>query len=289
MGLARTIALASLVACRAARPVPPAPRDSEVHVAATACVAADDVRASVSAVLIAHRADHAGLVIDIVAASTEAATDVELRVLRRDGDVGLDRRYALVGNDCASAPQLLALGVDRWLSAFPEWAEPAEPPRPATRWLEVVANVTASAIAPPVGVDGELGMLVDLGGAADRFGVVAVARGGLPLAAGAGQFLQIAALGGAAWRHRFTRWETRVEIRGGALRVSGIGFAQNDATWVPWAELALFAGRRWSWGALGVELAAAPIRDRAVTRDGLVSQDIPLARLGFSATFEIYR
>jgi hypothetical protein len=285
------VALAAIVACRASAPAPPALRRSETRVA-TNCVPAREVEVAIANVLAAHHAEQAGLLVDVGETSAENASvgvDIMLRVIRRDGDVGLDRHYALADNDCPSAPQLLALAIDRWLTSFPEWAEPPEPPAPPpARGFAAGASATASAIAPPLGVDGELAALVDYGGPADRFGVSAVFRSGVPQRAGGGRFLQIAMLGGATWRHRFARWETRAEVRAGGLRVSGIGFAEDHASWLPWFEIAAFVGRRWSRGAIGAEVAATALHDRAVTRDGLVSQDIPLARIGVSGTFEIF-
>ena len=285
------IALAAVVACRAPAPQPPAPRRSAVRVAPVPCLAAHDIEATIDAVFVAHHAEQAGLVVDVGAApAAGAGVDVALRVMRHDGNVGLDRHYTLADNDCPSAPQLLALGVDRWLTSFPEWAEPPEPPRPLpSRSFEVAAEATASAIAPPFGVDGELGALVDYGSPSDRFGVSAVVRSSVPQVAGDGMFHLIATLGGATWRHRFAQWETRVELRGGGLRVSGIGFLEDRASWLPWFEVAAFAGRRWAWGTLGLQIAATTLRDHAVTSDGLVSQDIPLARIGISGTFELFR
>ena len=71
------------------------------------------------------------------------------------------------------------------------------------------------------------------------------------------------------------------------LRVSGIGFFENDVSWLPWWEAAFFAGRAVSFGAVGFELAGAAQRDHAVTRDGLVSQAIPMVRLGIAGTLRI--
>ncbi len=279
-----------VAACATAPPLPPVPPRTEVRVAAAACL--DGVQAAIEQTLADHHAEHSGLVVEVAAQGPSAPAsgeDVSLRVVRPNGDVGLDRHYALAAADCASAPQLLALGVDRLLTSFPEWAEPPVPPRPRpTRWLEVAGGAAVSGIAPPIGIEGELAGLADLGGAVDRFGVSAAVRTGVPQPAGAGRFREIALLGGAAWRHRFARLETRVELRAGALRVNGIGFTPDDASWLPWWEVALLAGRRWSWGTLGGELAATALRDHAVTRDGLVSQDIPLVRLGISGTFDLY-
>ena len=53
-------------------------------------------------------------------------------------------------------------------------------------------------------------------------------------------------------------------------------------------ERAVFAGRGFSWGALGVEVAVSGLRHRAVTRDGLVEEDIPLLRLGFAGELGLW-
>jgi hypothetical protein len=92
-------------------------------------------------------------------------------------------------------------------------------------------------------------------------------------------------LAGASWRHATGPWEARVEARGGVMLVSGIGFFDNGHDLLPWWEGAAFAGRRFAWGALGVEVAATALQHRAVTRDGLVSEDIPLLRVGIAGTF----
>ena len=38
---------------------------------------------------------------------------------------------------------------------------------------------------------------------------------------------------GATWRRPVGGWELRAELRAGALRVNGIGFLENDASWLP--------------------------------------------------------
>jgi len=285
-------AVVALAACRTAAPLPPpVPPHAEVRVASTICLVQHDVDVAVTRVLAEHRADRSGLVVEIGATpSGEAGADVALRVVRPNGDVGLDRHYALAANDCASAPQLLALGVDRWLTSFPEWAEPPVPPPPqAARWLEAGATSTASVIEPPFGVEGELGGFADFGGTGDRFGGAAFVRSGLPQHAGEGRFREVAVLAGATWRHRVVHWETRLELRGGALRVNGIGFLENSASWLPWWEVSAFVGRRWGRGAIGLALAVTALRDHAVTRDGLVSEDIPLVRFGISGSFGLFQ
>jgi len=222
------LAIAALVACRAAPPKPPAPVASSVHADAPVCVDARDVEAQITRVLVEHHAEHSGLAVDVHAAPADDKFAVALRVVGRGGDVGLDRSYTLGPSDCASAVALLALGVDRWLTAFPEWALPPvpPPPRPA-RWLEASLDGAASASVPPIGAEGELGGFADYGGDGHRFGGSLALRTGLPRDAGDGRVREIWALAGATWGHAFGPWQARIELRAGALRVNGLGFATD--------------------------------------------------------------
>ena len=276
-----------LAGCATAAPVPAPPLHARVDVSATGCVAAADVQARVAQVFAAHAADPSGLVCKISETAGESIATVTLQVVRPSGEVGLDRSYAFGPTDCASASQLLALTVDRWLSSFPEWADPPAPPRAATRWTEVLALAAVHSMWLPLGVDAQAGALVDYGSRADRFGGLVLVRAGVPQAAGSGRFQLTTFLAGAGWRLDRGDWTARLEARGGALLVSGIGLAENASDWLPWWEGAGFVGRRVSWGAIGVEVAATGLRHRAVTRDGLVSEDIPLLRIGVGGMFGI--
>jgi hypothetical protein len=135
----------------------------------------------------------------------------------------------------------------------------------------------------PLGVEGQVGALVDRGARGNRFGVSLLVRGSVPQAAGSGRFQQTALLAGATWRRARGSWSVRAEARGGALLVSGIGYAQNASDFLPWWEGAVFGGRTLSWGTVGIEIAATGLRHKAVTRDGLVKEDIPLFRVGLAA------
>jgi hypothetical protein len=271
------------VLCAACASKPPAPAKPSVRVTNASCLRGDEVEARIAQVFIDHHADRSGLVAHIVETGVEPAS-VTLQVVRGSGDVGLDRSYTFSPTDCASAPQLLALSVDRWLTSFPEWAEP--PPAP-TRWNEVVVTTAVNSMWLPIGVDGELGALVDRGPRNDRFGATVLVRASIPQTFGSGRFQQTAFLAGASWRHRMGPWASRVELRGGALLVSGIGLADNSRDWLAWWELAGFFGRDMSWGVVGLEIAATALRDHAVTSDGLVSEDIPLLRVGVGGMFQI--
>src|SRR5262249_57926430 len=105
--------------------------------------------------------------------------------------------------------------------------------------------------AATAGVEGQAGAIVDLGASSDRFGGSALVRATVPQHAGGGRFQQTAFLVGALWRHRSVAWETRAELRGGALLVSGIGFLENDHPWLLWGGAAGVAGPGFAGGALG--------------------------------------
>lgn len=252
--------------------------DARVEVAGT-CSEPHETIARIAAVLQAHDAAHGDLVVRV-----DGAPDaLRLTVARASGEIGLDRSFTLGPTDCASAPELLALSVERFLSAFPEWAgpPPAVQPPPA-RWIDVTLRGGVSSIWLPLGVDGQLGGAIDVGGPTHGLGGAVLVRASVPQAAGNGRFQQTAFLVGAAYRYRAGPWRLRGEARAGALLVSGLGFAQNDSDWLPWWEGAVFAGRAVGWGVVGVEVAASGLRDKAVTRDGLVSEDIPLFRVGLA-------
>lgn len=275
----------ALGACAHAPPPAPAPPPPTQITVDGACLT-PDANDQIHRVIIDHHAERAGLVVDVRGTAGDDGFDLALRVQRAGGDVGLERKHHVAEVDCASAGQLIALAVDRFLTSFPEWADPPRPPPPPpARWTELVPTAAVNSIWMPIGVEAQGGAILDVGGWADRFGASAMVRASAPQHAGGGHFQQTAFLAGAAWRHRFARWDTRAELRAGGVLVSGIGFAANDHSWLLWWEAAGFAGRRLSWGTLGVEIAATALRDHAVTRDGLVSEDIPLLRVGLSATF----
>jgi hypothetical protein len=283
MRLVRIILVAALGACAHKPPPPPAP-PPPTQIVVDGARLTPDANEQVRRVIPEHHAERAGLIVIVRGAAADDGFDLGLEVIRTDSS-GIERHHHITQADCESAGQLVALEVDRFLTSFPEWADPPRPLPVSSQWTEIAPTAAVSSMWRPVGVEAQAGALVDHGGWADRFGGSVVVRASVPQHAGAGRFQQTAFLAGALWRHRFYHWDTRAELRAGGLLVSGIGFAQNDHSWLLWSEAAGFVGRRLSWGTLGVELAATALRDHAVTRDGLVSEDIPLLRVGLSGTF----
>jgi hypothetical protein len=286
-----------VVACASAPaprpPPPPPPKPARIDIAATACVDATATRARLAQVLERHGATFADLNVRVDATPAAETTEVRVVVTRSSGDAGLDRSYTLGPSDCASATDLIALGVDRFLDAFPAWATSAPPPPPVVveapeRWFELTLLGAANGIVMPLGIDAHAGAGIDLGNAQHRGGVTLLVRASVPQAVGDGSFQQTAFLGGASYRFRSGAWRLRVEARGGALLVRGMGLDENHSDWLAWWEGAAFAGYGFSWGTLGIELAGSGLRDKAVTSDGLVREDIPSFRLGVAGEFGVW-
>lgn len=287
-----------LAACgSSAAPAPavpsrPAVPRAKMQIDSAGCVEETEARTRLIEVLVAHHAEESALIVDVVtSANPDGEHELQLRVIRERGDVGLDRRYVLGPGDCSSAAELLALSVDRFLNSFPEWADPVSPPahEPGHQdGIDLLLLSSLNSIWLPFGVDAQLGALADFGGTQNRLGGSVLVRASLPQQAGSGRFQQTALLSGVSWRHRRGPWELRVELRGGALLVSGLGFAENDSDWLPWWEAAAFAGRNFSWGSAGFELAGSALRHRAVTQDRLVSEDISSLRIGLAGSFELF-
>lgn len=277
-----------VVACGAARPLPQPRPPSAIVVAPQGCLDRTEVEARIRGVLVQHGAMTTGLRVEATDVPDETGAAITLRVIRPGGEIGLDRAYRLLRVDCASAPSLLALAIDRLLAEFPEWIDPAPPvPPPPERTLAIALAGAVNGIWPPLGVDAQLGAIADTELGPGRVGGSLRIRGSIPQRAGDGRFQQTSVLAGATGRLATGSWALHAELRGGALRVTGIGFTENAADWLVWWEGAVFGGRRFGWGVLGIELAATPLAHRAVTLDGLVSESIPRVRLGIAGTFEL--
>jgi hypothetical protein len=158
------------------------------------------------------------------------------------------------------------------------------PPPPRPRPYDVALTAAMHGLVAPFGADVEVGARVARG----RLGGSARVRATVPQAAGGGRFQQTSLLAGVGWRRHRGRWELGAEMRAGAMVVSGIGFDDNHAGWLPWWEVAVGGGRRFGWGTLGVEVAGTALQHRAVTADRLVAEDIAPFRAGVAGTWELF-
>src|SRR5436853_4611585 len=137
MRTAAGCALVAVASC-GSPPKPPAipvvPPEAKVEIAAGTCPEPGVAEQRIRAVLVGHHAEYGDFTIRVAIATadpaTTATTNLTLSIVRPSGEVGVERDYALGPADCASAPDLLALAVDRFLSSFPEWAGPAPAPPP---------------------------------------------------------------------------------------------------------------------------------------------------------------
>lgn len=288
---------AALGACSGATTTPPArPAGPTIAVVGDECVDHKAAVARLRATLVRRGAAGGDLRVTIRAVpvagdpEVELGTDVELVVERSDGTRGLERSYRLEPADCASAPELLALALDRFLSAFPIWAVPA-PRRERAGSLAITgAGGLGAAVGPTT-------PSLDVTGAADlaiaprhRVGLGVTVRASAPLALGSGSFQQTTGVLGGRWRYTgFGPWEPRVELRGGGVLVLGVGFdADNDRQILPWLEAVAGVSRRWRGLWLGAWIAVAPVSHRAVTNDGLRSRDLPNVHAGLSVEWALY-
>ena len=252
---------------------------ARVEVATTVCPDPGQARARLAAVLAARGAPP-GLVVHVEADEQGEPREVRLRVVDAGGEVGVDRSYPLAPADCPSATELLAIGVERYLARLPAWSGPARPDARATVAWSLVAAVSATGL--PAGVDGHLGAVVDRRRRHDRVGAGLLVRASWPQAAGPGQLQQTAVLAVARYRRLRGRWHGEAGARGGALVVSGLGFAADRSDVLPWWEGYVAAGRSWRWGSVGLEVAASGLRHRAATSDGSVDVELAQVRLGLA-------
>lgn len=265
-------------------------RASRVETIGQACPTARDAQAAVHPVLARHGAQNSGLVVSV---ATEVVDDLtrrlQLRVLRADGDIGLDRSYELPRGDCSSAAQLVAVTVDRFLASFPRWLDSASGGDQPLRSTELEMRGGPTGFATPASYGGVVGLRASRGVTVHRLGVGLVVSGTLPIRVGAGRFFTAAALGELFWAGRWSRLELSLGLRGGVMTVSGTGFEQNETSALRWAEGAASLARRFGWGTLGLDLGASLWQHRALSHgDSNGSQDIPAFRLGLVASVPLW-
>jgi hypothetical protein len=226
-------------------------------------------------------------------------TQIDLRGITGDGDLLLDRRFALSASDCQSATELLATIVDRFVQELPleKWTlgsppEPMPPPPPQTpvagRSVWVNGRLAASLGLLPVGAAFEGTVVSDVGNRTHALGVEVSVIGSYPASLGHGKFYTILVTGGAGWRYSPTPWLARVGVRAGSLMAAGTGFVVNDRQWLPWVELVAGAGRTLGPVTVIASGAISPYRHAAVTSDKALSKQISSLRLSLGVEIPIW-
>lgn len=281
--IAAACLLTSAVGCsRGARQAaaPDSPRGPSLSVVGSGdCVDRAEVTRAINAVFTRLGVRHPALRITVTATAAPESTSASLTVVR-DGKIGLARQYSFVPADCDSVAPLLAVTVQRFLTAFPAWAGPSrvvkiDRPMRAQWQLVTAANVEGFLR----GASGELETSLDFGTGAHRFGISALWRAATPLALGSNRFYYMTGTAGVLWRYHGS-WHPRAELRVGRTRVRGLGFVQNTSTWLPALEAAFAVERKIGPVRVGLQLSASPLLQRAITIDRRFRRRIPWIRLG---------
>ena len=195
----------------------------------------------------------------------------------RENQLGLEREYRLSRTDCASLGQLLHMTLDRFFTSFPAWRSPPPvveeemaPPAPAPveeetqaqRRVEIGVFLTPALEVAPVGGSLDLGARADLGDI-HRFGASLLVRESLPAQLAGNRFLQTYGLLGISWQYAAYSIRPRLELLGGFLNTLGVHFENNESTWLFWMEARAILEKRWRKVALGLDIAASPMRHQA--------------------------
>jgi hypothetical protein len=237
------------------------------------------LRQSLELVLAAH-ASH----LEVVVRATPGAelTDV-LMTARARGAVLLERRYELTPGDWASLPDLLSLVLDRFLTDLPVAPWSVEPltvveTRPETRAWDLSLWAGAAGAPTQVG-DVELGLGVEVGGGEHRLALSAQGRAAMPRQLGDGEYSWVTGLVGVAWVLPKEHWRTWLGVSAGLVRLTGMGFDENVADWLPWAEVEAALLLRFAAFTAGPVLAFAPLSYEVRTNEASQSGEVPRLRV----------
>src|SRR5262249_40947132 len=144
-------------------------------------------------------------------------------------------------------------------AAVPTVEAPVAPP-PSDSNIQVGLRAGVHAELLPFGANVDLALLV--GGArwgSHRFAMGAMGRMSYPSELGSGRVLAVLAAAGLSWKWMPDRLGVGLEVRSGPLWLSGVGFPQNKAEWLPWVELAPSVSYVLGGVTLGLEVAATPL------------------------------
>lgn len=274
--IATAVALALLLATPLVR--------AEVNVEGdAACLTRALLRARLEQVLAAEQRA-ARLAIEVREARTGVLATVTLVAKTVWGEALLERRYELAAADCASATELLALVLERFLAGFPAERWRALERRAALaaldRRLEVALEAAVALELVPTGGSFELGASLEYGSSRHRFGASLLARASLPRVLGQGHFLALGVLAGLRYRLAAFAWQPGLEVRAGPVLLAGYGFDESYTRAAFGLEVVVRLERAFRRLRLGLELGASPLRHRVLTLDRSASESLPLLLVG---------
>lgn len=270
------------------------------------CVDLESLRQPIEQILAEHKPEGELTLVVRVQVQDAAAglTEIELVIALPDDAALLERSYRLAVQDCPSADDLLLtviaefleeLPATRWSALPPPVAPPDAPPDappeaakeaspPSKSDIELgyrlrAATIAAVDAASSRGPEAELGAGIALSFNSQAVSLGVLARGGTSQDLGAGRFRATSLLGELGWR-RGNTFSGGIQLRAGAVRVAGSGFAENFVRYLPWVEAGARLGYRWRSLDLGVQLLASPLRHQVSIENREDSLWLPRFRLG---------
>jgi hypothetical protein len=261
----------------------------------TDCMAVSDIKSSLVSV-IKNREEFQYIIISVVVSPAVAGTLATLRVIAREtGEILMERTLSILPEECVDAHLVLKVMLEQFLATFPieEWKE-SQAPSPS----EIVVRTETVVVEKDrsflnwlllVGIDsrwptpsGDIEIALGLDAGAKRHGLVGrlIARVGWPNPLGEGRQLETAALTALGWRFSPNeKLGLTIEIRTGALRVSGVGYEKNYHQWLVMVEAEFSV--LWKIGpiTLGPAVAVSPPIYTVYTDSG-ERADLPWIRLG---------
>jgi hypothetical protein len=261
----------------------------------TDCMEIADIKAALASVLDS-REESPFMIVTVVVSPTVGGSLAVLRVIEREtGEILLEKSLNIVPEECADAHLVLKVMLEQFFTGFPiqKWKEKQapSPPEPVVRTERVVVDQEVMPLhwMLLMGVDsrwptpsGSLEFGLGVGAGARHHGVIGhvLFRAGWPHPLGDGRFLETAALLALGWRFSASEnRQLRLEVRAGAVRVSGLGYEKNYSQWLILLEAQL--SLLWRLGSvyLGPELGISPLFHSVHTVSG-DHEDLPWLRVG---------
>lgn len=211
----------------------------------------------------------------------------------------LRRHYQFSTGDCAHAPDVLVIAVQRHFQSIefvkagqrraqfvkfhqPEsWADLLRKFRWPFygQWLPQATLYSAWA---PTGGEVDLGIGYGYGGDRNRIEFSGYGRLAWPRPIDRGQVYQATVLAGVRWRHQVQRWAPTVEVRAGAMALVGTGYVVNHTGFAPWVEAVVGLDRAVGPVVIGVKVGIAALQHRMLTTPSDLADKTSLVRVGIN-------